>query len=112
VARFYANENVPEPVVMALRELGHDVITMQETGEAGRAVPDREVLESATIDKRAVLTFNRRHFVRLHQDRPAHAGIVVCTFDLDFMALARRIDDAARGTSDLTGQLLRVNRPS
>jgi len=32
VARFYANENFPLPVVEELRRLGHDVLTIQETG--------------------------------------------------------------------------------
>ncbi len=43
MARFYTNENVPEPVVTELRRLGHDAVTMRETGHAGRAVPDRQV---------------------------------------------------------------------
>ena len=112
MARFYANENLPEPVVVELRRLGHDVLTMRENGQAGRAVPDTEVLELATMGKRAVVTLNRRHFVRLHLEHPAHAGIVVCTFDPDFVALARRIHDAAQATPELTGQLVRINRPS
>lgn len=42
-ARFYANENFPLPVVEELRRLGHDVLTIQETGH-----PD----QSARILKR------------------------------------------------------------
>ncbi len=112
MARFYANENVPEPVVAELRRLGHDTVTMRESGHAGRAVPDRQVLVFATTSGRAVVTLNRRHFVRLHLERPTHAGIVVCTYDPDFAALARRIHDATRSMPELTGQLVRVNRPS
>lgn len=112
MARFYANENLPEPVVLELRRLGHDVLTMRESGQAGRAAPDTEVLELATRGQRALITLNRRHFVRLHFERPAHGGIVVCTFDPDFAALARRIHDAAQSVPELTGQLVRVNRPS
>ena len=34
MARFYSNENFPLPVVEeGLRRLGHDVLTIQETGE-------------------------------------------------------------------------------
>ncbi len=112
MARFYANENLPEPVVVELRRLGHDVLTMRESGHAGRAVPDTEVLEFATTHGRAVVTLNRRHFVRLHSEQPAHAGIVVCTFDPDFAAQARRIHDAAQATPALATQLVRINRPS
>jgi len=112
MARFYANENLPEPVVVELRRLGHDVVTMRESGHAGRAVPDTEVLQFATMSERAVVTPNRRHFVRLHLERPTHAGIIVCAFDPDFAALARRIHDATQVTPQLTGQLLRISRPS
>jgi hypothetical protein len=112
MARLFANENLPEPVVLELRRLGHDVLTMRESGHAGRAVPDSDVLDFATGEHRAVVTLNRRHFVRLHQDRPGHAGIIVCTFDLDFAALAQRIHQAIADSSTLAGQLVRVNRPS
>ncbi len=111
MARFYANENFPMPVVQALRRLGHDVLTIHETGKAGQAVPDEEILEFAGVDRRVVLTLNRKHFVRLHTLRPDHAGIVVCTFDPDFSGQASRIDSAVAGKADLAGQLIRVNRP-
>ncbi|HEY4759482.1 MAG TPA: DUF5615 family PIN-like protein [Thermoguttaceae bacterium] len=32
MARFYANENFPLPVVEELRRLEHDVLTTQESG--------------------------------------------------------------------------------
>ena len=112
MARFYANENVPEPVVAELRRLGHDVLTMLQSGHAGQALPDVDVLALATADDRAVVTLNRRHFVRLHRERPAHAGIVVCTFDPDFQALAHRIHDVVLPFPRLAGQLVRVNRPA
>lgn len=112
MARFYINENVPEQVAVELRRLGHDVLMMRESGHSGRAVPDPEVLDFATANERAVVTHNRRHFIKLHSERPTHAGIVVCTVDANFEALARRIHDAVAETSDLSGHLIRVNRPS
>jgi hypothetical protein len=36
MARLYADENFPQPVVMGLRRLGHDVLTVQEAGKAGQ----------------------------------------------------------------------------
>jgi hypothetical protein len=110
MARLYANENLPHPVVLELRRLGDDVLSMSESGQAGRGVPDMEVLEFAEAAERAVVTLNRRHFVRLHQEHPSHAGIIVCTFDPDFQSLAARIHHAA--AADLRGRLLRVNRPA
>jgi hypothetical protein len=60
VARFYANENLPEPVVVELRRLGHDILTIRESGDANRAVPDREVLDFATGNDRAMTVLIER----------------------------------------------------
>jgi hypothetical protein len=110
MARLYSNENFPLPVVEALRQLGHDVLTIQETGQAGQATPDEAVLAFARSEGRALLTFNRRHFIRLHGEQSDHAGIIVCTYDPDFDALAGRIQRELVTTPDLAGQLRRVNR--
>jgi hypothetical protein len=111
MARFYSNENFPLPVVERLRQLGHDVLTIQETGKAGQAIPDEEVIAFATRENRGLLTLNRRHFVRLHRQGNDHAGILACTFDPDFSALATRIHEAVQEKPDLRGQLIRINRP-
>jgi hypothetical protein len=111
VARLYANENFPFPVVEELRRLGHDVLTTQETGRAGLGIGDEDVLTFATSDDRAVLTINRRHFIALHARNANHAGIIVCTLDFDFIGQAGRIHAAIPGAGVLKGQLLRVNRP-
>jgi len=111
VARLYSNENFPLPVVEELRRLGHDVLTIQETGKAGRAVNDEVVLDYAAADDRAILTLNRRHFIRLHRERPEHDGIIVCTVDPDTLGQAARIHAAINTAGDLRGQLIRVNRP-
>lgn len=110
MARLYANENFPLPVVLQLRALGHDVLTIQDGGRAGEAVPDSAVLDLATADDRAVITLNRRDFIRLHGQRTGHAGIIVCSVDPNFAEQAARIDEAIRQTPDLHGQLLRVHR--
>ena len=111
MARFYSNENFPLPVSLELRRFGHDVLTIQETGRAGRATPDHEVLAFATAERRAVLTINRLHFVRLHRQQPNHAGIVVCSLDLDFGSLAGRVHQAVQ-KQKLEGELIRINRPA
>jgi hypothetical protein len=43
MARLYANENFPLPVVEKLRAAGHDVVTVAETGKAEQAWPDEDV---------------------------------------------------------------------
>lgn len=112
MARLYANENFPLPVVAELRRLGHDAVTVTDTGKAGQRTSDEEVLEFGTAHARAILTFNRKHFFRLHRQRSDHSGIIACTFDPDFLALAARIHHALLASTDLTGQILRINRPT
>jgi uncharacterized protein with PIN domain len=111
VARLYSNENFPFPVVEELRRLGHDVLTIQETGRAGQAVPDEEVLAFSKAEDRILVTLNRKHFIRLHDRRPGHTGIIVCTYDPDFGRQAHRIHDALEENPRMAGQLVRVNRP-
>ncbi|NNJ12868.1 DUF5615 family PIN-like protein [Chloroflexales bacterium ZM16-3] len=108
----YANENFPLPVVEELRRLGYDVLTSRDAGNAGRAVPDEEVLAFAVAQGRALVTINRKHFIRLHRESPSHAGIIVCTYDPDFIGQAARVAAAMTAQPDLAGLLLRVNRPS
>lgn len=111
MAALYSNENFPLPVVEELRRLGHDVLTVLEAGKAEQAVSDEEVLAFATSVGRVVLTLNRKHFIRIHQEQPTHDGIVVCTFDPNFEQQALRIHTALQQTADMSGQLVRVNRP-
>ncbi len=58
------------------------------------------------------MTMNRKHFLRLHRNRPEHAGIIVCSFDPDFDALARRIHEKLVSTRPLKSNLIRIDRPS
>ncbi len=112
MARLFADENFSQPVVIALRALGHDVLTVAEIGRANQGWPDDEVLAYATEHRRVLLSVNRLHFLRLHQRQPAHAGIVACTEDVDFDGLARRIHDALSATPFVAGQFLRIYKPA
>lgn len=114
MALLYADENFDLPVVAQLRNMGHDVLTAHQAGQANRGVTDPQVLAFAAACGRAVLTFNRRHFVRLHQHTVAggsHAGIIVCTKDSDVAALAQRIHQALAALPSLANQLVRVRKP-
>ncbi len=112
MAKLYSNENFPFPVVYELRKLGHDVLTIQETGKDGQSFPDEAVLAFAVEKRRAVLTINRKHFIKLHKEAPTHMGIIVCSFDPDFISQAHRIHDAIEAQGNLSGKLIRVNRPN
>jgi hypothetical protein len=49
--------------------------------------------------------------MKLHRSNIAHAGIIVCTEDLNFKELANRINEAISAQETLRGKLIRVNRP-
>ncbi len=112
MARLYADEQYPYPVVEFLRALGHDVLTVQEAGKANQRISDSDVLAFATSEKRAVITQNRKDFFRLHRTLPAHAGIIACTNDRDWEALANRIHTTITSEEPLQGKLIRVVRPA
>jgi hypothetical protein len=111
MACLYADEDFDYAVVEQLRLLGHDVLTVQEAGHGGRRIPDADVLAFAIGADRAVVTFNRWDFVRLHTRVQPHRGIIVCTRDADAAALAARIHHAIVGQTNLENQLFAVNLP-
>jgi hypothetical protein len=112
MALLYSNENFPFPVVEKLRQLGHNVLTMQDADQTGQSMPDEAVLDFANEANRILLTLNRKHFIRLHNQQKHHNGIVVCSFDPNFDNLAYRIHRAINENPKLSGQLVRINRPS
>ena len=56
MARLYADENVPLPVVERLRALGHDVLTIFEDGKGNQRYPDALVLRDAAESSRTLVT--------------------------------------------------------
>ena len=92
--------------------MGHDVLTIQETGRAGQSESDEAVLAFASSAGRAVLTLNRKHFVHLHNTQSNHGGIIVCSFDPDFVGCANRIHATIGAEAQLSGRLIRINRPA
>src|SRR5437773_5653868 len=93
--QLYADEDFPLTAVNELRRLGNDVLTAQEDGR--RATPDPDILARAHTLGRAVLTYNRRHFERLHRQGADHSGILSATHDNDFPGLAGRVHTALAG---------------
>ena len=112
MARLYADEQFPKKVSEKLRTIGHDVLTVQEAGNANLGIPDDEVLAFAVNDNRAVITLNRQDFIRLHKSNPKHRGIIVCTNDDDRTRMTTRINEATVQEEPLLGKLIRVVRPS
>ena len=68
------------------------------------------MLAFAAEQQRILLTLNRRHLILLHNAGKRHAGIIVCTFDPDFVSLARRVHTMLAQEPDMRQKLVRVNR--
>lgn len=111
MASLYSDENFPFAVVEKLRNFGHDVLTAREAGQANKGIHDSGQLAYAIQKQRAILTLNRRHFIKLHKRATIHSGIVVCTDD-NPASLAQRIHHAVTTESPLDNKLLRINKPS
>ena len=112
MARLYMDEQFPKIVSQLLREMGHDILTVQEAGKGNLGIPDEDVLSFAVADNRSVVTLNRDDFIRLHRADSQHCGIVVCTNDPDRARMASRLNDAIVDRVDLQGNLIRVVRPA
>jgi uncharacterized protein with PIN domain len=118
MANFYADKQFPKKTTIALRLLGHDVLTVQEAGNGNQKIPDEDVLAFAISQNRAVLTINRCDFIRLHKQSSDHSGIIVCSENTNFERLAEKIHQAVSNFADvdlylenrLNEQLIRVYR--
>lgn len=112
--KLYTNENLAAELVEALQQLGYDVLTSYEAGNANQGIPDDQVLAAATADKRCVVTFNRDDFVALHRAGVDHQGIVVCKDDPGHKALANVLHNYLTNQKTLQNRLIRVlkqNKP-
>ncbi|WP_373544428.1 DUF5615 family PIN-like protein [Chamaesiphon sp.] len=112
MARLYMDEQFPKVVSQLLREMGHDVLTVQEAGKGNLGIPDEDVLSFAIADNRAVVTLNRDDFRRLHRANSQHFGVIICTNDPDRSSMASRLNDAIVDRESLQGNLIRVVRPA
>jgi predicted nuclease of predicted toxin-antitoxin system len=108
--RFYSNENFPLMVVKYLRELGHDVLTTLDAGQANQGISDEDVLAYSVENKRAVITLNRKDFIKLHKLKDEHCGIVVCKVDSNYEEMAKRIHKELEDIETIDKLLIRINR--
>lgn len=106
--QLYADEDFPLPTVKVLRQSGHDVLTAQDDGRMATPDPDNLAREHAL--GRALLTYNRRHYERLHRRGVPHSGILSAKQDANHSAQAFRIHAALAGLSPGLW-CIRVNRP-
>ncbi|MDI6839445.1 MAG: DUF5615 family PIN-like protein [bacterium] len=75
----YLDEDVHKRVAISLRLKGYDVVSAYELQKWG--LDDEEQLEFAISQKKAIFTFNVRHFIKLHlkytKTNKRHYGIIV-----------------------------------
>ena len=77
--RFLANENVPGPVVAALRERGHDVAWIKESMPGAE---DPAVLALAQAEQRVVVTSDTDFGELAYRSRlPAQCGVILIRLD-------------------------------
>ncbi|RMG13470.1 MAG: hypothetical protein D6728_04670 [Cyanobacteria bacterium J055] len=108
--RLYSNENLPSTMVDHLRDLGCDVLTSFEAGQANRGIPDDEVLRFTTEQNRGVITFNRDDFVALHRSGQQHAGIIVCKDDRNYIGQISTLHLYLQEIDSLFDRLIRVKK--
>ena len=76
--KFLANENFPLASVRALRNIGLDVVSVEEESPG---IPDEEVLRRARDDNRIIVTFDRDYGeLVFHRRLSAPAGVLYLRF--------------------------------
>ena len=104
----YSNENFPIDMVVLLRDLGYDVLTSYDAGQANQGIPDADVLTYATQNNRVVITLNRQDFIDLHRKSPDHNGIIICKDDRNYTDQVQTLHTYLENQPSLTNRLIRV----
>jgi len=107
--RLLANENMPGPVVEALRAAGHDVAWIREDAPRLR---DSDVLSRAGQEGRLLVTLDKDYGeLVLVQSMPAPCGIALLRFHPPSPeALALRVVAALESRDDWAGYFVVVER--
>jgi uncharacterized protein with PIN domain len=75
----YLDEMIPVVLAPILRQYGYDVLAAKEVNMFGKS--DEDQLTFAVSKKKAIITFNIKDFVLVHQswlsERKKHFGIIV-----------------------------------
>ncbi len=72
--KMFANENLFEPNIDYLRELGHDMLSIRDAGLSG--ISDDEVYKLACKEKRVIITMDK-DFSRLFRFPPERCGGII-----------------------------------
>jgi predicted nuclease of predicted toxin-antitoxin system len=74
---FLADESCAGPVILALREAGHDVVAI---AEVVKGATDEQVLERAVNEKRVLITEDRDSGELVYALRRSSAGVILVRF--------------------------------
>jgi predicted nuclease of predicted toxin-antitoxin system len=107
---FYSNENFALGMVKILRKLGHTVITSYDAGQANQKKSDNEVLDFATRNNLAVITFNREDFIELHNNGIQHSGIIICKDSRDYQGQIEFLHNYLQTQASLINRLVRIKK--
>jgi predicted nuclease of predicted toxin-antitoxin system len=72
--KFFANENLYEPIIGYLRDLGIDILSIREAGLSG--IADDEVYHLACKEKRVIITMDK-DFSRTFRFPPEKCGGII-----------------------------------
>jgi len=72
--RIFADENIYEQIIAYLRSLGHDVLSVRDSGLSG--ITDDIVYQSACADRRIIITMDK-DFARTFRFPPEGCGGIV-----------------------------------
>jgi len=72
--KILANENLFEPIIEFLKNLGHDVSSIRDAGLSG--ISDEEVYQLACKEKRVIITMDR-DFSRMFLFPPERCGGII-----------------------------------
>ena len=107
---FYSNENFALDMVKMLRVVGHTIITSYDAGQANQSIPDDKVLNYATRNNLAVITFNRDDFIELHNSGIKHSGIIICKTDRDYRGQVEFLHEHLQIQDSLINRLIRIKK--
>lgn len=111
MTRFYSNENFPMELVNLLQQLGYNVLTSYEAGQANQEIKDEEVLAFAHERERVVITLNREDFITLHKQGQEHSGILICKEARDYQGQVAKINEfLTNDAQPLKGRLIRIKK--
>jgi predicted nuclease of predicted toxin-antitoxin system len=72
--KIFANENLFEPIIEFLKNLGHDVLSIKDAGLSG--ISDDEVYQLACKEKRVIITMDK-DFSRMFLFPPRKCGGII-----------------------------------